>query len=392
MKQLPWKWHPELSKRNMKAQIKLGRIYGIKIGLHYTWLIIAVLITLSLSSYFAEAHPNWGSSVIWAMAILSALAFFAAIVLHELSHARVAISKGLSVSSITLFALGGVAQIENESPDPKTEFWIGIIGPITSALIGLICLALAWILGWVPMQDPDTPVMAMLVWLGFVNIALAIFNMIPGFPMDGGRVLRAIVWRITGNFATATRAASATGQILAFVFILFGLFLFFGGAGFGGLWIAFIGWFLLNAAKASYIQVEYTEGLRGVAVRDLMLQDCPVLDGNINVQTLVDDHLLKTGQRCFIVIQAQEPVGMITMNEIKNIEQRLWSFKTCLEVMRPFEDLHIVSPDLSAAEALKIIGSEGVNQLPVISKGKLDGIISREQIVNYLFTRKQLKL
>lgn len=376
----------------MKAQIHLGKIYGIKIGLHYSWLIIAVLISLSLSQYFGEAHPEWSKNIIWIMAISSALFLFLAIILHELSHAAVARSKGLRVSSITLFALGGVAQIEKESPDAKTEFWIGIIGPITSAFIGFICLGLAYLLGWMPGSESDTPLTAMLVWLGYINIALAIFNMIPGFPMDGGRVLRSIIWRISGSAVRATKIASLIGQFMAFSFIIFGLLLFFRGAGIGGLWIAFIGWFLLSSAKASYLQVEFTEGLRGIKVGDLMTRDCPVLDGKINLQTLVENHLLKTGQRCYMVTEDGEFAGLITPHEIKSVKRQLWSLKTSSDVMRPLKNLYTVTPETSAIEAFEMIGRKGINQLPVVKDGKLMGIITREQIINYLFTRKELNL
>jgi len=376
----------------MNAQIKLGRIYGIEIGLHYSWLIIAVLISLSLSQYFGNAHPDWSGGVIWTMAIVTALLFFVAIVLHELSHAAVARMNGIPVRSITLFALGGVAQMEKEADDAKTEFWIGICGPLASAVIGFVCLGLAWMLGWTLLIEPATPLMAILVWLGYVNLALAIFNMIPGFPMDGGRVLRAIVWQITGNAARATRIASITGQFLAYGFIILGLFQFFGGAGFGGLWMAFIGWFLLTAAKASYVQNELTEKLRGITVGDIMMRDCPVLESSHNLQTFVEDYLLKTGQRCFMVTENGTPIGLITSHEVKQFEQKLWAFKTVADVMRPIENLHVVAPEMPLAEALEIIGREDVNQLPVISNGRIEGIISRDRILNHLITRRELNL
>lgn len=376
----------------MKSQIQLAKIYGIKIGLHYSWLIIALLISLSLSQYFGEAHPDWSKTIIWTLAISSAFFFFLAIILHELSHAAVARSNGLQVSSITLFALGGVAQVEGESPDAKTEFWIGIIGPITSLCIGLVCLGSSYLLGWIPISEPDTPAIAMLVWLGYINISLAVFNMIPGFPMDGGRVLRSIIWWITGSTVRATKIASVIGQFMAFAFIMLGLILFFRGAGIGGLWIAFIGWFLLNAAKNSYTQVEFSEGLRGVTAGDLMEHNCAVLDGNTNLQTLVENHLLKTGQRCFMVTENGELLGLITPHEIKSVNKPLWSLKTVSEVMRPLSDLQVILPETSAIAALELIGSKGINQLPVVKDGKLLGIITREQIINYLFTRKELDL
>src|SRR5213592_324672 len=192
----------------MKAQIKLFKIFGIQIGLHYSWLLIAVLVVLSLAGQFAATNPQWGTNVIWGLAILTALLFFAAIVIHELSHAAVAKARGLPVRSITLFALGGVAQIEKEASDAKTEFWMGIAGPITSALIGIACLGLAVTLGWSPNVANQAPAAAMLGWLGIINITLAIFNMIPGFPLDGGRVLRAIIWWTTGDGSRATRVAA----------------------------------------------------------------------------------------------------------------------------------------------------------------------------------------
>ncbi len=195
----------------MKAQIKLFRIFGIQIGLNYSWLLIAVLVVFSLAGRFAATDREWGANVIWGLAILTTLLFFAAIVIHELSHAAVAKARGLPVRSITLFALGGVAQIEKEASDAKTEFWMGIAGPITSALIGVICLGIAAGFGWTPTGIHQSPPAAMLGWLGVINIALAVFNMIPGFPLDGGRVLRAIVWWITGSassFASSTAQAS----------------------------------------------------------------------------------------------------------------------------------------------------------------------------------------
>src|SRR5437867_2426103 len=227
----------------MQAQIRLGRIFGIEIGLHYSWLIIAVLIATSLARHFSEAYPDWAATIIWTTAIMTALLFFAAIIFHELSHAAIARLRGLPVRSITLFALGGVAQIGKKAADAMTEFWMGIVGPLTSALIGALCLGIAWTLGWTFAGEPSTPVTAMLVWLGYINFGLAIFNMVPGFPMDGGRVLRGVIWWITGNAAKANRAAAATGQVIAYGFIFLGILRFFGGAGFSGLWIAFIGGF-----------------------------------------------------------------------------------------------------------------------------------------------------
>src|SRR5437016_12267831 len=296
----------------MQAQIKLFRIFCIQIGLHYSWLLIAVLVVLSLAGQFAATNPQWGPIVIWGLAILTALLFFAAIVVHELSHATIAKLRGLPVKSITLFALGGVAQIEKEASDAKTEFWMGIVGPITSAIIGAVCLAGAFAFGWDPSGRHQSPAASMLGWLGVINVALAVFNMIPGFPLDGGRVLRAIIWWITGNGERATRIAATSGQGIAFVFIIVGLFRFFNGAGFGGLWLTFIGWFLLDAARSSHAQVEILKHLRGVRVRDVMTHDWPAIETGTDLQTFVDEHLLRSGHRNFAVQKNGKIVGLIT--------------------------------------------------------------------------------
>jgi len=374
----------------MEAHIKLGRIFGIQIGLHYSWLLIALLVVLSLAGQFQATNPQWGTTVIWAISILTTILFFAAIVLHEFSHAAIARLRGLPVKSITLFALGGVAQIEKEASDPKTEFWMGIVGPITSALIGALCLGLAAILGWDLAARHQSPQLAMLVWLGIINISLAVFNMIPGFPLDGGRVLRAIVWWITGEGSRATRIAARTGQWIAFVFIIVGLLRFFNGAGFGGLWLTFIGWFLLDAARSSYLQVETVEHLRGVRVGDVMERDWPVIDGEVNLQTFVDDYLLRSGRRCFIVEEDGKVAGLVTPHEVKDIERTRWPQTTVRDVMVPLDRLHSVQPATPVTEALERMGREDVNQLFVLSNRHLDGIISRGNILRVLQTRAEL--
>ena len=376
----------------MKAHIKLGRIFGVAVGLHYSWIIIALLVTLSLRSQFAVDHPNWDVSTIWAIAIITGLLFFVSILLHELSHAAVAKLRGIPVRAITLFALGGVAQIEKDAADAKSEFWMGIIGPITSIAIGLVCLVLASLLGWNFPTESNTPPAAMFMWLGYINIALAIFNLIPGFPLDGGRVLRAVIWWVTGDANRSTRIAAGVGQVVALGFIMMGIWRFFSGAGFGGLWIAFIGWFLLEAARASGAQVEITERLTGVKVGDVMAQQFPMVDANSNLQMFVQDHLLPTGHRCFVVLEQGTPAGIITPHEVKAIDRARWPYTTVGDVMRSLESLRTMSPERPVAEALEMMGREDVNQMPVVQEGKLTGIISRGHILRVLQTRAELDI
>ena len=376
----------------MKAQIKLGRIFGVEIGLHYSWFIIALLITFSVADQFQLNNPRWSSTLRWGLAIVTALLFFISIVAHELSHALVAKARGLPVRSITLFALGGVAQIEKEAADAKTEFWMGIVGPITSFLIGLLCLGITLALGWKPPNFPQQPLQAILMWLGIINIGLAIFNMIPGFPLDGGRVLRGILWWITGNAKRATTIAARVGQIIAFAMILFGVMQFFAGAGINGLWLVFIGWFLLSASRESYAQMVITEGLRGLRVADVMTSEYTTVDAYINLQTLAEEHLMRSGRRFFVVTVNGRPEGIITPHEIVEVPRARWPYTTVADVMRPLDRTHTVGPNTPVTEVLEVMAREDLNQLPVMSGGALVGLISRSHILQLLQTRAELHL
>ncbi len=370
----------------MRSQFKLGRIFGIKIGLHYSWFLIALLIVFSLTSQFHANNPQWGNGLILALAIATAVLFFLSLLLHELAHSLVATSNGLPVREITLFALGGVSQIEKNPTSAKIEFWMAFVGPLTSAVIGVLCLLASRAIG----GGPSDPWMVVLLWLGYINLALAGFNLIPGYPLDGGRVLRAIIWWKTGDADRSTRAAAKTGQVVALVFIAVGIFRFFGGAGIGGLWIAFIGWFLLQAARESYVRVGLTSALIGIRVADVMTRDCPTVDGWLNIQNFVDHELLRTGRRCFIVIEKGEIAGLVTPHEIKTIERARWPFVTLHDVMRPLEEMRSISPGATLESALELMGRDDLNQLPVISNGHLEGVLSRANVLSYLQTRAEL--
>jgi Zn-dependent protease/CBS domain-containing protein len=376
----------------MKAHIKLGRILGIEVGLHLSWFIIALLITMSLASQFRIVNPAWSEGVVWATAITTGLLFFVTIILHELSHAMVAKARNLPVRSITLFALGGVAQIEKEAGEPSTEFWMGIAGPITSALIGLICLMLASALGWPPLEVPETPLLAMLMWLGYINFSLAIFNLIPGFPLDGGRILRGIIWWITGDGIRATRIATRVGQVIAFAFIVLGVVRFFMGAGFDGLWVAFIGWFLLEAAGASRAQVEINERLKGVNAGDVVERDCLVVDAHDNLQDFVNNYLLRTGTHCFLVRDGHGIEGIITPNEVIETDRTRWAQTTVEQAMRPLERLPAVDPETPISEALEIMARENANELPVAKNGRIEGFLTRSGVMRLLQTRLALEM
>jgi Zn-dependent protease/CBS domain-containing protein len=374
----------------MTSTFKLGRIFGIEIGLHYSWFLIALLITFSLATQFGETNPQWGPSIIWTTAILTALFFFAALVAHEMSHALMARRFGIDTRAITLFALGGVAQIESEPKEARTEFWVGIIGPITSAIIGVVCLVIAFASGWTGAQIPNRPAVAMLVWLGYINLMLAIFNLVPGYPLDGGRILRSLIWWKTKDVVRATRLASRVGQFIAICFIALGIIRFFTGQGFPGLWIAFIGWFLLQASQASYAQIKLADGLKGVRVQDIMSRDCASVDSRSNVKMFVEEHLLRSGRRCYVVERDGHLVGLVTPHEVKSIAPEKWPYTTMDDVMRPLDQLHTVQPETSVIEALETMGKDDENQLPVVPGNRLEGVISRANVLQFLQTRAEL--
>jgi CBS domain-containing protein len=219
---------------------------------------------------------------------------------------------------------------------------------------------------------------------------LAAFNMIPGFPLDGGRILRAVIWWSTKDGTRATQLAARGGQLVALGFIALGIFRFFAGAGFGGLWIAFIGWFLMQAAGSSYSSVTLTSSLKNVRVSDVMTDDCVAVDGNLNVQNFVEEHLLRSGRRCFVVEQNGEMIGLVTPHEIKDLERQRWPFTTLYDIMRPINQVHTVTPATPVMEALETMGRDDVNQLPVVSGNHLDGIVTRANVIQFLQTRAEL--
>ncbi|HVO59743.1 MAG TPA: site-2 protease family protein [Terriglobales bacterium] len=374
----------------MKAQIKLGRIAGIEIGLHYSWFIIAILIALSLKDQFRTVNPDWSPALMWVIALVTAVLFFAALLLHELAHSLVAKSRGLKVRAITLFALGGVSQIESEATDAKSEFWIAIVGPLTSLAIGVVCLGVERVAFPGQATEPAAPVAALLTWLGRINVVLAVFNMIPGYPLDGGRVLRSIIWWIGRSQERATKWASSVGQAVAFLFILYGLFGFFTGRNYEGLWLAFIGWFLLDASRSTSLQMEILSGLRGRRVADIMERDCTLVEGHISLQDFVDEYVLRSGRRCFIVEQNNSLVGLITPNEVKKVPRDEWPQTSVQSVMVPLKQLHVVTPDTPAVQALDLLTKQDINQVPVVSDGHLIGIFSRGQVIRYLQAHAEL--
>ncbi len=369
----------------MEASVKLGRIWNIPIGLHTSWFLIFGLLTWSLGSgYFPAEYPQLSTPIHWLMGLITSILFFLSVLAHELGHALLALRNKISVRSITLFIFGGVAQINEEPRSPGAEFRIAIAGPIVSLGLALV-FYLLWLL------DRSLPFLAApSSYLLRINLILGLFNMIPGFPLDGGRVLRAIIWKLTGNFQRATRVASFTGQVVAFGFIGFGAFEIISGQFFNGLWLVFIGWFLQNAAASTYAQTNMQQLLRGVTVGQVMTQDCVKVPSLISINQLVEDQVLRGGQRCFLVSDNGSIEGLLTLRDISAIPQSKWRFTTTRNAMVPTNRLTIVGPDTDLLKALQLMDNNNIAQIPVVQDNDLVGVLSREQVVHYLRTRSEL--
>jgi Zn-dependent protease len=369
----------------MEASIKLGHVWGIPIGLHSSWFLIFGLVTWSLAAgYFPAEYPGLPGQGYWILGAATSVLFFGSVLLHELGHSFVALRNQIPVRGITLFIFGGVAQIGREPPTSGAEFRIAFAGPLTS-------LALAGLFGGSWLLDRHIPYLAApSVWLARINLILAVFNLIPGFPLDGGRMLRAVVWKLTGSFQRATQIAAFTGQLIAFGFIGWGLFTVLRGGFFNGLWLVFIGWFLQNAAAASYAQANMRKLLSGVKVAQVMASDCTMVPGKISLEELVEEQILTGGKRCFFVAEDGRLRGMLALRDLTAVPRSNWGQVSAEEVMVPWERLVRIDPNMELLEALQAMDDANIAQVPVVEAGRLIGLLSREQILHYIRTRGEI--
>jgi Zn-dependent protease len=369
----------------MGNSFQIGKIFGISIRIDYTWFIVFALVALSLGAYFPKVYANWSPATYWFMGIITALIFFSSVLAHELAHSLVSKARGVPVQSITLFIFGGVARITDEPRNPSSEFWMALAGPATSVGIGVIFGAVYLATG-----RGKTPLAALAQWLSYINLLVAVFNLLPGFPLDGGRIFRSILWKITGNLRKATRIASGVGRTVAYLFILWGVWRALSGNLFGGIWIALIGWFLENAASSSYRQLAVREMLQGVKVTEVMMSDCPRLPKGLTIKQLVDEYILRTTRRCFPVVDNSRVLGIITLHSVKEIPQDQWEIVRVEEAMAPLDELKTVHPDDDLYTVMQQMTEEGVNQLPVVEGGQLMGMIARDNLVGFINARSEL--
>lgn len=365
--------------------IPIGRVFGIPIDLDYSWFLIAALITWLLSVNYYPVEFKGGTSVeYWLMGAATAVLFFASIVAHELAHSWVALRYKVPVRRITLFVFGGVSQIAGEPPSARAEFLIAVAGPLTSFAFAAFFYFLEPLLVSIP------PALAVAKYLALINGALGLFNLIPGFPLDGGRVFRAIVWGLNNNFRRATLIAASTGRFFGFAFIFVGVWLVLQGNVFNGLWIAFIGWFLESAAAAQ-VQQQMVQGLLGGhRVLEAMGNACTHVPEEITLQKLVDDEVLTHARQCFFVDRRDHTVGLLTLHHIKEIPRSEWTTTTAAQAMVPVEKLNSIDPKAELSTAMEKMGQDGINEMPVMSGTNLIGVLSTGDIVKYLHTLQQV--
>jgi Zn-dependent protease/predicted transcriptional regulator len=336
----------------------------------------------------------------WGVALAASILFFASILLHELSHSLVAKAYGLPVRRITLFLFGGVSNIEREPPTPKIEFLMAVVGPITSILLGLIFLALATfgvMRSGATAHDAESvisrlgPVTTLLAWLGPINILLGIFNLIPGFPLDGGRILRSALWKATNDLRKATAWATGAGRVVGWLFIFAGVAMafgvrlpFFGTGLISGLWLIFIGWFLNSAAASSYQQAVVRNLLGDVPVFRLMRLNVPTVAPSLPINRLVYDYVMGTDERAFPVMDGERLLGLVCLEDIRKVPREAWEHTTVGEVMTDTGHLDVVNPSEDAGDALEKLTRRDVRQAPVVENGRLVGLLRRRDILKWL--------
>jgi Zn-dependent protease/CBS domain-containing protein len=387
----------------MENNLRLGRIFGIEVALNWSLIFIFVLIAWNLAiGVFAQLHPEWNLLYDWGLAIIATVLFFVSLLAHELAHSLVAKAQGLPVRSITLWLFGGVSSIEKQPRSPGAEFLMAIVGPLTSIVLGAIFLLMAAVgSGGLGTLASDLallgPVTTLLLWLGSINILLGIFNLVPGFPLDGGRVLRSIFWAVTHNLRTATRWASWAGQGVAWLLILTGIAMVFGiqvpifGSGLiGGLWLVLIGWFLHSAAVQSYQQMVIEGALKGIPVSRMMEPDVPTVLYSVSVSTLVNDYIMKTRERAFPVMQDGQLVGIVSLEDVRKVPQEAWNITAVHQIMTPKEALATATPDEDVNEALTDLTNKDVNQVPVVQNGHVVGMLRRSDILRWLQVQSEI--
>ena len=372
----------------MDKGIKLFKVFGIQISLNYSWFIIFGLIAWSLAQgYFPQMRPDLPLITYWLMGLITALLLFLSVLLHELSHSYVALASGIEIKGITLFIFGGLARISREPPDARTEFKIAIAGPATSLALALVF----WLSSrGIDFLMPGSVISSIFYYLFLINGILVVFNLIPGFPLDGGRLLRAYIWNRTDNLKEATRIASRVGKWFALLLIFAGFANIITGRLLNGIWFVFIGMFLRQAAAESYQVVVLQHSLEGVKVRDLMTSNVIAVDEGLSVAELVEGYFFKYRYTSFPVVSGEELRGIITLKVVKKLPREEWAYKQVRDIMSGVFSDAVLHPDESAVDALRKMTTEERGRLPVVEGGRLKGILARNDIMSLFKVKSDL--
>ena len=367
----------------MKPSIRIGKIAGVEIGIHYSWFAVVALVSWSLAEeLLPNRSPGWATGMYWATGTVSALLLFASVLVHELAHSLVAKARGISVQGITLFLLGGVSNVQADAMRARDEFVISAVGPLSSFMLALVF----WLL-LASLPDKDTPLAVVIWYLAVVNLLIGTFNLLPGFPLDGGRVLRSVVWAMTGSLAKATRVASLGGRILGVVLMALGAIQVAGGNFLGGVWIVFIGWFLHSAAGLSHRGMSLQTNVRKVRVKEVMDTDPITIGPEMALSDAVYEHFLRQGAHSLLVCEDDRLLGIITPTDIRNVPRHLWTSVKVRDEMTPIPLWH-VGPDDDLLHAMGLLGEHSIHQAPVLEGDRLVGLFSRAHVVRYLHSHR----
>lgn len=377
-----------------RGSVSLGRWFGIRVEAHFSVLIIFALIFFSLGAgTFPAWHPDWSMPLVWTLALATALLFFLSLLMHELAHSVVARMRGIPIDRITLFLFGGVSEMKQEPQSPGTEFIVAIVGPLMSVAIGVGSILLAAL--FLPADimdrlatDPGAafatlgPLPTLLLWLGPINLFLAAFNMVPGFPLDGGRVLRSILWAVTGDLRKATRWAANAGKGVAFLLMALGGFAIFSGAFIDGLWLLFLAWFLYSAARGAYGQMVVRQSLKGLTVRDIMDTGFQTVDADTDLDTFVHENLAHSSQPVWPVTRDGSIIGVVAVQEIAAVPREQRPHVNVERVSLPVSGLPTVGADDSGLDAMGALETSGVAL--VVDNGEVTGLLTHSGVTRWL--------
>ena len=362
----------------MRTTFRVARLAGIDIEIHFSWLIILALLSWTLADgVFPDHYDGWSIAAYWTVGVTAAVLLFVTVLIHELAHALVAIRRGLPVPRITLFIFGGVSQLARQPETARAEFAIAAAGPATSFVIAALSGVLAVTVG-----TANEKVEGIFGYLAAVNVLLGVFNLLPGFPLDGGRVLRSIVWGRTRSFRRATNLATGVGEVFAYGLMGLALFFILNGFIWNGIWFAFIGWFLLGAAKGESSQLQLDTILRPLRARSVMHQDFISVAPGISVQEVVDRYMVEQGERAVMVANGGAVLGILTVTDVQRVPRAEWPNTPAQRIMTPREKVVTVSTDTPALDVLQLIGERRLNQVPVLADGRMVGLITRRELLD----------